>query len=77
MEPTAAGERLYEHARIILRAMAAAEREIKAGGSVICSPGTGSAIRVLADADCRPARRSTSEAIRCSKARRELSVSDS
>jgi LysR family nitrogen assimilation transcriptional regulator len=35
MEPTAAGERLYEHARIILRAMAAAEREIKAGGSVI------------------------------------------
>jgi LysR family transcriptional regulator, nitrogen assimilation regulatory protein len=35
MEPTAAGERLYEHARIILRAMAAAEREIKEGGSVI------------------------------------------
>jgi DNA-binding transcriptional LysR family regulator len=35
MEPTAAGERLYEHARIILRAMAAAEREIKQGGSVI------------------------------------------
>src|SRR5712675_2946386 len=32
MEPTAAGERLYEHARIILRAMAAAEREIKQGG---------------------------------------------
>jgi len=35
MEPTAAGERLYEHARIILRAMAAAEREIREGGSVI------------------------------------------
>ena len=35
MEPTAAGERLYEHARIILRAMAEAEREIKQGGSVI------------------------------------------
>lgn len=35
MEPTAAGERLYEHARIILRAMAAAEREIKQGGGVI------------------------------------------
>jgi LysR family nitrogen assimilation transcriptional regulator len=35
MEPTAAGERLYEHARIILRAMAAAEREIKEGASVI------------------------------------------
>ena len=35
MQPTAAGERLYEHARIILRAMAAAEREIKQGGSVI------------------------------------------
>jgi LysR family nitrogen assimilation transcriptional regulator len=35
MEPTAAGERLYEHARIILRAMAAAEREIKEGGSAI------------------------------------------
>ncbi|MCA6125284.1 LysR family transcriptional regulator [Bradyrhizobium sp. WSM 1704] len=35
MEPTAAGERLYEHARIILRAMAAAEREIKEGGSVV------------------------------------------
>ena len=35
MEPTAAGERLYEHARIILRAMAAAEREIKDGGNVI------------------------------------------
>jgi len=31
MEPTAAGERLYEHARIILRAMAAAEREIREG----------------------------------------------
>jgi LysR family nitrogen assimilation transcriptional regulator len=35
MEPTAAGERLYEHARIILRAMAAAEREIKEGGGSI------------------------------------------
>jgi LysR family nitrogen assimilation transcriptional regulator len=35
MEPTAAGERLYEHARIILRAMAAAEREIREGSSVI------------------------------------------
>src|SRR5712664_1618335 len=33
MEPTAAGERLYEHARIILRAMA--EAEIKQGGGVI------------------------------------------
>jgi LysR family transcriptional regulator, nitrogen assimilation regulatory protein len=31
MEPTAAGERLYEHARIILRAMAEAEREIREG----------------------------------------------
>lgn len=35
MEPTAAGERLYEHARIILRAMASAEREIKQGSSEI------------------------------------------
>jgi LysR family nitrogen assimilation transcriptional regulator len=35
MEPTAAGERLYEHARIILRAMGAAEREIREGSSVI------------------------------------------
>jgi len=35
MEPTAAGERLYEHARIILRAMAAAERDIREGSSVI------------------------------------------
>jgi LysR family transcriptional regulator, nitrogen assimilation regulatory protein len=35
MEPTAAGERLYEHARIILRAMAAAEREIKEGQASI------------------------------------------
>jgi LysR family nitrogen assimilation transcriptional regulator len=35
MEPTAAGERLYEHARIILRAMSAAEREIREGSSVI------------------------------------------
>ena len=38
MEPTAAGERLYEHARIILRAMAAAEREIKEGRTA--SPAT-------------------------------------
>ncbi len=35
MEPTAAAERLYEHARIILRAMAAAEREIKEGRTSI------------------------------------------
>lgn len=35
MEPTAAGERLYEHARIILRAMAEAEREIREGGNAI------------------------------------------
>jgi LysR family transcriptional regulator, nitrogen assimilation regulatory protein len=35
MEPTAAGERLYEHARIILRAMAAAEREIREGSRSI------------------------------------------
>ena len=35
MEPTAAAERLYEHARIILRAMAAAEREIKEGSGNI------------------------------------------
>ena len=35
MEPTAAGERLYEHARIILRAMAEAEPEIKQGSSAI------------------------------------------
>jgi LysR family transcriptional regulator, nitrogen assimilation regulatory protein len=35
MEPTAAGERLYEHARIILRAMAAAEREIREGSQSI------------------------------------------
>jgi LysR family nitrogen assimilation transcriptional regulator len=35
MEPTAAGERLYEHARIILRAMASAEREIKQGSATI------------------------------------------
>jgi LysR family nitrogen assimilation transcriptional regulator len=35
MEPTAAGERLYEHARIILRAMAEAEREIRDGGTAI------------------------------------------
>src|SRR6195256_12593 len=33
--PPAAGERLYEPARIILRAMAEAEREIKQGGGVI------------------------------------------
>lgn len=35
MEPTAAAERLYEHARIILRAMAEAEREIKEGRTSI------------------------------------------
>ena len=35
MEPTAASERLYEHARIILRAMAEAEREIKQGSGAI------------------------------------------
>ena len=35
MEPTAAGERLYEHARIILRAMAEAEAEVRQGASVI------------------------------------------
>ena len=36
MDPTAAGERLYEHARIILRAMAEAEtRDASEGGSVI------------------------------------------
>jgi LysR family transcriptional regulator, nitrogen assimilation regulatory protein len=35
MEPTAAGERLYEHARIILRAMAAAEREIREGSRTV------------------------------------------
>src|SRR5438445_11927033 len=35
MEPTATGERLYEHARIILRAMAAAERELRERSSVI------------------------------------------
>jgi LysR family nitrogen assimilation transcriptional regulator len=35
MEPTAAGERLYEHARIILRAMAAAEREIRQGSRTV------------------------------------------
>jgi LysR family nitrogen assimilation transcriptional regulator len=35
MEPTAAGERLYEHARIILRAMAEAETEVRQGASVI------------------------------------------
>jgi len=29
MEPTAAGERLYQHAKAILRALAAAERDIK------------------------------------------------
>ena len=48
MEPTAAGERLYEHARIIQRAMAAAEREIKEGGTVIAgdiSIGMASALR--------------------------------
>src|SRR6266702_223065 len=35
MEPTAAGERLYEHARIILRAMAEAETEVREGARVI------------------------------------------
>ena len=35
MEPTAAAERLYEHARIILRAMAAAERDVMQGGNEI------------------------------------------
>ncbi|OAF00785.1 transcriptional regulator [Bradyrhizobium centrolobii] len=35
MEPTAAGERLYEHARIILRAMAEAETEVRQGARVI------------------------------------------
>ena len=35
MEPTAAGERLYEHARIILRAMAEAEAEVRQGARVI------------------------------------------
>jgi DNA-binding transcriptional LysR family regulator len=35
MEPTAAAERLYEHARIILRAMAAAESEVRQGGNEI------------------------------------------
>jgi LysR family nitrogen assimilation transcriptional regulator len=35
MEPTAAAERLYEHARIILRAMADAEKEVKQGGEEI------------------------------------------
>ncbi|MET4065507.1 LysR family nitrogen assimilation transcriptional regulator [Bradyrhizobium sp. S3.2.6] len=35
MEPTAAGERLYEHARIILRAMTEAETEVREGARVI------------------------------------------
>lgn len=35
MDPTAAGERLYEHARIILRAMAEAETEVREGARVI------------------------------------------
>jgi LysR family transcriptional regulator, nitrogen assimilation regulatory protein len=35
MDPTAAGERLYEHARIILRAMASAEQEIRQGSGQI------------------------------------------
>ena len=34
IEPTVAGVRLYKHARISLRAMAAAEREIGEGSSV-------------------------------------------
>src|ERR1700704_2713966 len=35
MDPTAAGERLYEHARIILRAMASAEQEVRQGSGQI------------------------------------------
>src|SRR5690348_18304120 len=35
MEPTAAGEQLYDLARIILRAMAAAERVFIEGSSII------------------------------------------
>ena len=35
LEPTAAGERLYIHARAILRAMSAAERDIKASGGEV------------------------------------------
>ncbi|MEW6640305.1 MAG: LysR family transcriptional regulator [Pseudomonadota bacterium] len=35
MEPTAAGERLYEHARFILRAMSDAEREVRQGADVM------------------------------------------
>ncbi len=35
LKPTAAGERLYNHARAILRAMEAAERDLRAGGGEI------------------------------------------
>ena len=35
LEPTAAGERLYEHAKAILRAMQTAERDIKAAGGEV------------------------------------------
>jgi LysR family nitrogen assimilation transcriptional regulator len=35
MQPTAAGERLYVHAKAILRAMAAAERDIRQAGGEI------------------------------------------
>ncbi|MGO4712872.1 LysR family transcriptional regulator [Bradyrhizobium sp. 2TAF24] len=35
MEPTAAGERLYEHARVILRAMSDAEREVRQGAQAM------------------------------------------
>lgn len=35
LEPTAAGERLYAHAKAILRAMQAAERDIKASGGEV------------------------------------------
>lgn len=35
MEPTAAGERLYQHAKSILRAMEAAERDVRSSGGEI------------------------------------------
>ncbi len=35
MQPTAAGERLYEHARAILRAMEAAEKDIRGSGGEV------------------------------------------
>ncbi|MBA3448370.1 MAG: LysR family transcriptional regulator [Pseudaminobacter sp.] len=35
MQPTAAGERLYSHAKAILRAMSAAERDIRASGGEV------------------------------------------